>query len=201
MFMPLPGSCAAPKTFDGNEDDITDFLEHFLLCAARANLPQEARMTWFFRYLSKKQRPIFRVFKGYKTNDWVSFERTIKEEYRHAFKEKPYTQSTLMVFIRKTKENVIVTDRQLREYYREFQSIARILIEKGDMTEEGCVEYFWLGLHGHTKSKLASRLVIQYPNHPRNWPYPIKNVMMAGEIVFDQELQVWFGDHPPLVLR
>ncbi|KIJ29515.1 hypothetical protein M422DRAFT_269053 [Sphaerobolus stellatus SS14] len=41
--MPAPGSNRAPKTFDGSEDDIADFLELFENCADDTQLPDKER--------------------------------------------------------------------------------------------------------------------------------------------------------------
>lgn len=185
--MPLPGSPMAPKTFDGDENEISDFLEHFLLCASSAQLPQEDHVAWFFKYLSREQKDIFRVFKGYKAKNWMEFEQTIKTEFRKAFEEKSYTRNTLIKFTEKAAQTVIKTEQQLREYHRKFQAIAQVLLDEELIHDDDSAACFWYGLHEQTRQQLLTDLRIKYPTHARKRPYPIANVLEVGENVFAED--------------
>lgn len=68
--MPMPGAASAPKTFEGKEADIEDFLEDFVHCADLAHLSSEDRVSYFFRYLGRRQKDFFRGLDGYSTKDW-----------------------------------------------------------------------------------------------------------------------------------
>lgn len=108
-LMLLPGSASAPTTFDGNEEDISEFLEYFIYCADMAQLPSAERVSFFFRYLSKEQKDFFRVLDGYTTKDWVTFEKSIREE------DKKQTKRRLLTLVGNTTQTPIKTAQQLRE--------------------------------------------------------------------------------------
>lgn len=66
----------------------------------------------------------------------------------------------------------IKTAEQLREYYREFQGIANILIKNQVLSARDGNSYFWCGLHESTRNQLLPALSIHFPDHPHNLFHP-----------------------------
>ncbi|KIJ34595.1 hypothetical protein M422DRAFT_263379 [Sphaerobolus stellatus SS14] len=114
--MPAPGSNRAPKTFDGSEDDIADFLELFENCADDAQLPDKEKVAFIFRYLSRGQKDIFKTLEGYAELDWTKFKKAIEEAFEGTFKEKKYIQQSLIQFMWNNATLPIQTDAELRAY-------------------------------------------------------------------------------------
>jgi hypothetical protein len=50
--MPAPGSNYAHKTFAGNEDNISGFLEQFKNCIDNAQMLDQDKLSFIFHYLS-----------------------------------------------------------------------------------------------------------------------------------------------------
>jgi len=134
--MPAPGSNHAPKTFDGKEEDISEFLEQFDNCADDAQLPEDEKVSFLFRYLSRQQKDVFKTFEGYSPAIWATFRASIEEAFEGAFKEKRYTRQSLIQFTRLRCTTRISTDAELRTYHREFQAIAHYLISENSISEE-----------------------------------------------------------------
>jgi hypothetical protein len=86
--MPAPRSKKAPKMFDGDDDDIAEFLEIYETCAGDAQLPKAEWVKVIFRYLDRSQRLIFEAFNGYAAEDWDVFSAAIKESFGGPFKQK-----------------------------------------------------------------------------------------------------------------
>jgi len=59
VAMPAPGSNCPPKTFDGKEEDIAEFLEQFENCADDMQLPEAEKVPFLFQYLSPGNRGTF----------------------------------------------------------------------------------------------------------------------------------------------
>ncbi|KIJ30988.1 hypothetical protein M422DRAFT_267405 [Sphaerobolus stellatus SS14] len=123
--MPAPGSNRVPKTFDGSEDVIADFLELFENCAEDAQLPDKER-----------------TFEGYEELDWTKFKEAIEEAFEGAFKEKKYTRQSLIQFTRNTSTLPIQTDTELRAYQRGFQAITHYLIKEQIITKDEHDRYY-----------------------------------------------------------
>jgi hypothetical protein len=99
--------------FNGSEDEITEFLEQFENCADDVHLPDNDRVSFLCRYLSRQQRNIFQAFDGYSPSDWPTFKSAIKEEFEGAFREMKYTRQSLIQLARKQSEVLITTDAEL----------------------------------------------------------------------------------------
>jgi len=89
--MLAPGSNCVPRTFEGREEDIAEFLEQFENCADNGQLPPSEKVLFLFQYLSRQQRDVFKMFNGYSTATWNMFKTAIEEALEGAFKEKKYT--------------------------------------------------------------------------------------------------------------
>ncbi|KIJ24849.1 hypothetical protein M422DRAFT_274269 [Sphaerobolus stellatus SS14] len=169
--MPAPGSNRAPKTFDGSEDDIADFLELFENCADDAQLPDTEKVAFIFRYLSRGQRDVFKTFEGYAELDWAVFKAAIEEAFEGAFKEKKYTRQSLIQYTRNHSAVPIKTDTELRAYQRGFQAITHYLIKEQTITEDERDHYYWFSLHENTQRTLEQQLTTTRPDHPRSKAY------------------------------
>ncbi|KAF8502572.1 hypothetical protein JB92DRAFT_2833548 [Gautieria morchelliformis] len=79
--MPPPRSKRAPKMFDGDDDEISDFLTAYERCALDAQLPKTGWVKCLFRYLTPFQKLVFAAFKGHDDEDWDVFKASIKEAF------------------------------------------------------------------------------------------------------------------------
>ncbi|KAF8514532.1 hypothetical protein JB92DRAFT_2670666, partial [Gautieria morchelliformis] len=134
--MPAPRSKKAPKTFEGDEEDIAEFLEIYECCADDAQLPKAEWVKFMFRYLDRAQRLTFEAFDGYATEDWDVFSTSIKEAFGGAFQTKKCTRATLDSFIQASAAELITTDTELHVYHRGFQGIAAYLITDKQLSEK-----------------------------------------------------------------
>lgn len=186
MLMPFPGSASAPKTFDGNEEEMADFLEHFIYCAHAAQLLRANRVEFFFRYLSKPLKDFFRGLDGYKDKNWDKFEAAIRKEYKDAFdKEGQHSKRDLLTLVEDAARSPIQTTQQLREYGRNFRGISQFLVQGKVISEEDSAAYFWCGLHEQTRMQLYPKLEKRFPHHPVcDRPYSIAEVIQVGTDVF-----------------
>ncbi|KIJ32638.1 hypothetical protein M422DRAFT_265520 [Sphaerobolus stellatus SS14] len=192
--MPAPGSSRAPKTFDGSEENIAEFLEIFENCAYGVQLPDAEKVCFIFRYLSRSQKDVFKTFNGYDDLDWKEFKVAIEEAFEGAFKEKKYTPQSLIQFTRNNTTLPIKTDAELRAYQRGFQTITHYILKEQIITEDDCDHYYWFGFHEDTCQILEQHLTTTIPDHPRNNAYKAADVFKAGNYVFDIDK---FNKNPP----
>jgi hypothetical protein len=107
--------------FEGEEEDIAEFLEVYECCADDAQLPKNEWVKVMFRYLDRSQRLTFEAFDGYATEDWDVFNASIKGAFGGAFQTKLCTRATLDSFILTSAAKCVTTDTELRVYHRSFQ--------------------------------------------------------------------------------
>jgi hypothetical protein len=192
--MPAAGTSRAPKTFEGSEEHIEEFLEQFENCAEDPQLPDRDKVTYIFRYLGRSQKDIFRTLDGYEEHDWELFKTAIKDAFEGAFKEKKYTRHSLIQYTRNNANSPVGTDAELRAYQRGFQAIVHYLLKHKIITEDDRDTYFWFGFHEDTRRILEQRLATTHPAHPRSKPFNWRDVFFAGKYVFDIDA---FDKNPP----
>jgi len=121
--MPTPGSNRAPKTFDGNEDEIEEFLTQFENCCDDTQLKHGNKVEFIFRYLSRKQKDAFEVFNGFDEKSQPLFKDGIKESFEGAFMEKKYTRQSLVQFAKTSAAKPISTNLELQTFIETSQQL------------------------------------------------------------------------------
>ncbi|KIJ45966.1 hypothetical protein M422DRAFT_250759 [Sphaerobolus stellatus SS14] len=192
--MPALGSSRAPKTFEGNKEDIAEFLEQFKNCTEDSQLLDEDKVKFLFRYLGRQQKDIFKTFEGYNTGDWATFLVSIKEAFEGAFTEKKYTCQSIIQFARVHSAAQITTDVELRTYHRELQAIAHYLVKESVISDEEHSHYFWFGLHEAMCQAIEQMLAVTHPLHDRTKPYSHADIFTVGKYVFNINT---FYNNPP----
>ncbi|KAF8510322.1 hypothetical protein JB92DRAFT_2831609 [Gautieria morchelliformis] len=193
--MPAPRSKKAPRMFNGEDEDIAEFLEVYETCTGDAQLPKAEWVKVMFHYLERSQRLIFEAFDGYAAEDWDVFSSSIKEEFGGAVQSKKCTRATLDSFVQTSAAKVIITDTEFRVYHRCFQGTAAYLIKDKQLSEKDAARYFWFGLHPDTQEPLECHLSVIKPDHPHEDPYAISDVYQAGCYVLNSNA---FTRAPPL---
>ncbi|KAF8575604.1 hypothetical protein K439DRAFT_1369571 [Ramaria rubella] len=84
--MPVPGTSKAPNTFDGDDSELEDFLDHFETLADAAKLKEQEHIIQIGKYATRKQQNLFEVLEGYDPADWNTFKKSLADLYPNAFK-------------------------------------------------------------------------------------------------------------------
>lgn len=184
--MPPAGSPYAPSTFDGQDDDIKEFLEQFETCAEDARLHDSEMVRYLMRYLTMRQKDIFEAFDGYDENDWTQFLASIKAAFPTAFEPK-YTRRSLAQFTSESAKRPIQSKSALAAYFREFNAIARYLLKRETISEDESNRQFWFGLHKSTRKRFRDRLLLIHRDLPHGDPHPYASVFEQGLWVFEWE--------------
>ena len=76
--------------FEGNDEDIAEFLDIYECCADDAQLLKTEWVKIMFRYLDRSQRLTFKAFDGYAKEDWEVFSASIRGFWRGLSDEEVY---------------------------------------------------------------------------------------------------------------
>ena len=152
--MPAPRSKKAPVMFNGNENDIAEFLEVYECCANDAQLPKKEWVKFMFWYIERSQHLTFEAFNGYATEDWDVFRDAIKEAFGGVFQAKKCTCATLDSFIQASATKPITMDTELCMYHRDFQGNAAYLVTDKQLSEKDAAHYYWFGFHPSMQEQL-----------------------------------------------
>ena len=79
--MPAPRSKKALKMFEGDKENIAEFLKVYECCTDDAQLPKIEWVKFMFRYLDQSLKLTFEAFNGYTNKGWDVFSASIKEAF------------------------------------------------------------------------------------------------------------------------
>ena len=156
--MPAPRSKKAPVMFNGDENDIAEFLEVYECCADDVQLPKKEWVKFIFWYIEQSQCLTFEAFNGYATEDWDVFRDVIKEAFGGTFQAKKCMHGTLDSFIQALATKPITMDTELCMYHHDFQGKAAYLVTVKSRT--------------HSLYSLEHILYLSYQVFPHNEPSP-----------------------------
>ena len=126
--MPNPGMAKALATWKGDEDDLSEFLDRFKAPADDAGLDDEDKIKFFWKYVSKKQCPLFEVIEGAKLADWSLFTKSINELFPKAFEPQTYSRRCMDKLTAQAAHHEITTQDELEKFYREFLPVSQWLV-------------------------------------------------------------------------
>lgn len=126
--MLAPGTLKAPKTFDGKDSELEDFLDHFETLADAAKLTDSDYIAQVGKYTTRKQHNLFEVLDGYDPVDWGKFKKSLSNLYPNAFKACCYTCQSLKTFTAKAAWTEIADEDELNDYYCAFLPVAQWLV-------------------------------------------------------------------------
>ncbi|KAF8577298.1 hypothetical protein K439DRAFT_1622186 [Ramaria rubella] len=185
VAMPALGSKKAPRTFNGDEGEIAEFIEVYERCVDDVQLEKKDWVKFLFQYLARGQREIFKTFDGYDITDWAVFRTAIEEAFAGAFKTRRHTLLLFNLFISTTAQQPIHSDTELWAYHRKFQAIVVYPICEKELLDSDKNCKYWFGLHPDTRMSIERQPTITIPDHPRSKPFSVADVYKAGCYVFD----------------
>ena len=182
---PPPRSKNAPKTFKGKYDEVAAFLKEFDSLAKYYNLSNDDRFELLPRYVGTKVKQTLYGLKEFQKQDWPKLVDTLKKLYNHDRIEKAFKLHHLVLFTEGSSAGSINNLIDFHKYQRRYMRIAGWLSGKELLGDTDFDRYFWKGLPKKTQALLRTRIEIVDPTIDISKPYPMHQVTMAAEHVFN----------------
>jgi hypothetical protein len=192
--MPVVGTKEAPNVFDGEPEDLEDFLDRFEVLAIGAQLSSSERVKAITQYVTRKQKDLFKSLDGYSTQSWIDFVASLKAVFPSTATEQKYSQLTLESITLKAVRTYKRSYDEFLEYYRNFMPVAKWLLAKKKITDDDQNRLFWFGLHKDNRTELKMEMKSRLPNHDVTTAWPMNDVMAAAKQLYNP---LAFDNEPP----
>jgi hypothetical protein len=78
----------------------------------------------------------------------------------------------------------ISEEKDVLDYFRQFNLLSKLLFDSNRLDIEGRNKYFWLGFHTEDREALKERLFAKFPDHPPGSYFNYKEVLRTARIIF-----------------
>ncbi|KAG1765354.1 hypothetical protein EDD22DRAFT_1015293 [Suillus occidentalis] len=169
--MPVCGTDCAPK-FNGKPAQLHDFLKTYDQHTDDANLQGLDRITQLLELWSGLPQA--------KLSDYNAFIKEVKEMYPGWEGDHHYTVTDLQAVAVKYSKLPMTWRDELSEYIRAFRKVMQALMNKGTVGSSERDRIFLEGLPSQIQQQTRMHLLIKFPDHHPQDPYPFADVNMAA---------------------
>jgi len=182
--MPYPQSKFAPS-FSGEVDqDVKDFLDEYKEKANENNLTATQKVETVIWYVIKTQHHIWKSLPGYIDCDWGDLQAQLCQQYVNPSTEGQFSKQKLVDFVDKYAQKHMDDKADIINYYRQFNTKGKFLLNSGRVTQGEFNAIFWHGFHREDWHALHERLITKQPNRPQGWAFDIQDVLNIARAVF-----------------
>ena len=161
-----------------------DFLCEYEELANGHRLMEQQKVDWVIRYVDRSQRDLWKSLDGYAASDWIDLCDELRGIYLETPLEQKYSKRKLSDFVNRTSKVRISEEKDILDYFRQFNLLSKLLVDSRQLDAEGCNKYFWLGFHTEDHEALKERLFAKFPNHPPSSYFNYKEVLQTVWIIF-----------------
>jgi len=185
--LPIQGKRDAPRTFKGSYDQVEDFLKTMDKLFARYQVTlDDEKVEAILPYCSSKVQDFVRSSPSFTTPNWNELKEDMMEYYDAERATLKFSPKHIGGFIKMWNAMEITDLVQWKKYYREFFSMARVLVNREEISEKDFKTYFWLGLPKSTRLKFEPILQAQIKNYDASVPYTIDQIRAVARNYFQR---------------
>ncbi|KAG1720444.1 hypothetical protein EDD22DRAFT_854631 [Suillus occidentalis] len=177
--MPVCGTDRTPK-FNGKPMQLCDFLETYDQHMDDANLQGLDHITQLLQYFSSDDRELWSGLPQAKLSDYNAFIKEVKEMYPGWEGDCRYTVADLQAVVAKYSKLPMMWHDELSEYVRVFHKVMQALMNKGTVGSSEHDHIFLEGLPSQIQQQTHTRLLIKFPDHHPQDPYPFADINAAA---------------------
>jgi len=145
--MPSVRSKLAPHFSGEIQHPVEDFLEEYEELADKYGLTEQEKVETVIRYVHRSQRHVWKSLPGFLDRDWNDLCDDLCEEYVSPSTEGQFSKQKLLDFANKYARKRMNDETDVIHYHRQFNNLAKILVDSGRITKGKRNAIFWRGFH------------------------------------------------------
>ncbi|KAG1850266.1 hypothetical protein C8R48DRAFT_778243 [Suillus tomentosus] len=180
--MPVRGTTDAPK-FDGTTDNLADFIDLYEQLVDDVGLQGLDRIKGIIRYLERNDRELWGRMPEVQVSDYNAFMKEVKVMYPRWDGKRRYTLLDLQAIAHEYANKTMPSYQELSNYLRAFKKVMQPLLAEDRIGKAERNRIFMEGIPKDTQALIRTRLMIKFPDHYPQDPYPFMDVFTAGHFV------------------
>jgi len=177
--MPRRATDKAPK-FDGKDKSLLIFIDDYEDLVDQAQLQNADRIKGLIKYVPTKDRSLWAGIPEANAGDYATFIMAVKDMYPGCESDKCYTVNDLQTVSRNRSCKPMTSVEAEGEYYREFTKVSIPLTAKDHVGKAELNRLYLEGFPSDVQQQICTRMMIKFPDHHPEDPYPIKDVRAAA---------------------
>ncbi|KAG2339098.1 hypothetical protein BDR05DRAFT_892293 [Suillus weaverae] len=177
--MPIHGTESAPK-FNGKMELLNEFLDQYEDIADQAVLAGQDCIKGLIRYLSVNDKELWAGVPEAQLGDFDAFIKVVKVMYPGCEGDRYFTLTDLHTLSHNQSARPMRLHIKLGDYFREYIRVSQYLLAKAHIgeIERNCI--FLEGFPSDVQAQIRMRLMIKFPDHHHEDPYPMTDVHKAA---------------------
>jgi hypothetical protein len=180
--MPGRSSDKAPK-FDGRDESLLIFIDEYKEHADQAKLLNTDRIKGLICYVPNKDRNLWVGMPKVSTANYDAFIAAVKEMYPGCTSDRRFTIADLQTVSCNQMSVQMTSIKAEGKYFHAFTEVAQLLEVKGRIGKVEMNRMFLEGFPTNIQQQMQQHLLIKFPDHHPNDPYPMKDVCAAARFL------------------
>ncbi|KAG2100650.1 uncharacterized protein F5147DRAFT_776858 [Suillus discolor] len=180
--MLIRGTMDVPK-FDGTMDNLADFIDAYEQLTDEVGLLGLDRIKGIIRYLDCDDHELWGGMPKAQVSDYNAFLDEVRVMYPGWDGKRRYALADLQAIAREYTNKPMPSYQELSSYLRAFKKVMQLLLAEDRIGKAEHNRLFMEGIPKDTQALVCTRLMIKFPDHYPQDPYPFMNVFAAGQFV------------------
>ena len=186
----LPGKegKGAPETFEGDYEDIEEFLDHFeVLCDEKNVIKDEYKCKGLVRYCRRGVKETLKSLKAYTDMNYAELKKEFIEYYDQERTKQRYKLKHLRELVEKWKGRKIEDLETFKKYQLAFVRVGGWLLQHKKIVESEHRRFFWAGLHRKFRRRVEAHMRILDPTLDDSEPFEITKIAAAAKKLYNRD--------------
>ncbi|KAG1770538.1 hypothetical protein EDD22DRAFT_948479 [Suillus occidentalis] len=180
--MPIHGTDGAPK-YNRSTENLLAFINNYEDLTDQAGLGGANQIRGIIHYVPTSERELWSETPEAKGGDYASFIKEVKRMYPGCEGNCRYAVADLQTIMRNQARKSMYSVKELGNYQRVFLKVTRALIDKDRIGKAERDHIFLEGFPSDIQVQTCTRLMIKFPDHHPQDPYPFNDVVATAQFL------------------
>ncbi|KAG2050351.1 hypothetical protein BDR06DRAFT_974570 [Suillus hirtellus] len=185
--MPVHGTTDTPK-FDGTTDNLANFIDLYEQLTDEVGLQGLDRIKGIICYLECNDRELWGGMPEAQVSNYNAFMKEVKVMYPGWDGKRCYALLNLQAIAYEYVNKTMLLYQELSNYLRAFKKVMQPLLAGDRIGKAEHDHIFMEGIPKDTQAQIRMRLMIKFPDHYLQDPYPFMDIFTAGQFVLPTNL-------------
>ena len=135
-------------------------------------------------HFQRAQRHVWKSLPGFLDRDWNDLRDDLYAEYVSPSTEGQFSKQKLLDFANKYAHERMNDEPDVIHHHRQFNNLAKILVDSGRITKGERNAIFWRGFHPDDQQALREHLIAKQPDKPKGQAFDLKYVLKSTRAIF-----------------
>jgi len=149
------------------------------------------------QYVNTTQCHIWTSLSGFICHNWDDLCHELCKEYISLTAQGQFSKQKLVELTNWSAHLPMEEETDVINYYHDFNTLSKPLLEAGRITAGKCNTFFWHGFHSNDQKALHKHLIAKQPDRPKGQAFNLQDVLNTAIAIFSGDNDLLFQEPPP----